>query len=104
MTDMKKRPKISRSHSTHKKRRSTADSEAQLDHAAIDKSEEEQPAISRSRRSFLGKVTAAAVAASVLGIPKLIHSQTSTTDTGEVTSGGTITSTSCITGCDIELQ
>jgi hypothetical protein len=99
MTDMKKPPKTSRAHSTHKKQRSTADSEAQLEHAPSDKNEKEQPAISRSRRSFLGKVTAAALAASVIGIPKLIQSQ-------EESQPGYLGPPIryCVTGCDVEIQ
>jgi hypothetical protein len=99
MTDMKKTPKTSRSRSTHKKQRSIADTEAQLDHAAIDKNEKEQPPISRSRRSFLGKVTAAAAAASVLGIPKFTKSQ-GTTQAGYI--GPPVKG--CVTGCDVEIQ
>ncbi|HEY0380267.1 MAG TPA: hypothetical protein VGC87_25360 [Pyrinomonadaceae bacterium] len=96
---MKKPPKTSRAHSTHKKQRSTADSEAQLEHAPSDKNEKEQPAISRSRRSFLGKVTAAALAASVIGIPKLIQSQ-------EESQPGYLGPPIryCVTGCDVEIQ
>jgi hypothetical protein len=101
MTDMKKTPKISRDRTTHKKKRPTADTEAQLDHAAIDKNEKEQSAVSRSRRSFLGKVTAAALAASVIGIPKLIKSQ----ETEMAPSGTGIMVRGCGTapGCDIEI-
>jgi hypothetical protein len=101
MTDMKKTPKISRARTTHKKKRPTADTEAQLDHAAIDKNEKEQSAVSRSRRSFLGKVTAAALAAGVIGIPKLIKSQ----EPEMAASGTGIMTRGCGTapGCDIEI-
>jgi hypothetical protein len=101
MTDMKKTPKISRDRTTHKKKRPTADTEAQLDHAAIDKNEKEQSAVSRSRRSFLGKVTAAALAAGVIGIPKLIKSQ----EPEMAPSGMGVMTRGCATapGCDIEI-
>jgi hypothetical protein len=97
---MKKTPKTKRARSTQKKQRPTADNEAQLDNAVVDKNEEEQPSISHSRRSFLGKVTAAALAASVLGIPKLIKSQE-----GMEAAGTDIVTRGCATapGCDIEI-
>src|SRR5215216_780247 len=101
MTDMKKTPKTSRANEIHKNQPPTSESEIQHDHAPAAKNEEEQPA-SSSRRSFLGKVTAAAAAASILGVSKSIRSQTSMTD--DVSAGGSTTSTSCTTGCDIELQ
>ncbi|MFL6207904.1 MAG: vanadium-dependent haloperoxidase [Pyrinomonadaceae bacterium] len=58
--------------------------------------------VSRSRRSFLGKVTVAAAAASVLGIPKLIKSQQQVID--DTGSGGGVPPSSCGAGCDIEIQ
>ncbi len=82
----------------------TSDSEEPRAHATTAKNEEEQPTISRSRRSFLGKVTAAAVAASVLGLPKILQSQTQMIDPGEEIAGGTPAPSGCITGCDIEIQ
>ena len=98
---MKKTPKTSRARKTHKKQAPTSESETQRDHAAIDKNEKEQSAVSRSRRSFLGKVTAAALAAGVIGIPKLIKSQET-----EMANGGTgVMTRGCGTapGCDIEI-
>lgn len=96
---MKKTHKTKRARSTHKKQPSTTGSEAQLDNAVVDKNEEEQPAMSRSRRSFLGKVTAAALAASVVGIPKLIKSQ-------DIAQPGYLGPPIryCVSGCDVELQ
>lgn len=97
---MKKTPKPSRAHKTHKKQTPTSDSEIQHDHATTAKNEEEQPKMSRSRRSFLGKVTAAALAASVVGIPKFIKSQET-----EMAGGTDLVSRGCSTapGCDIEI-
>jgi hypothetical protein len=102
MTDMKKSPKNTRVNSIDKKqRRAPSNSEAQHDHAATAQREEERPAISHSRRSFLGRVTAAAVAASVIGLPKLIKSQ----GTDMAASGTEIITRGCATapGCDIEI-
>ncbi len=103
MTDMKKTAKNTRANSIPKKQQSTAsNSEAQRDHAAAAQNEEERPATSHSRRSFLGRVTAAALAASVISIPKLIKSQQGM-DTG---AGGTeVITKGCATapGCDIEI-
>jgi hypothetical protein len=97
MTDMKKTPKNGLVKSIPKKqRRAASNSEAQRDHAAA-QNEEERPAISHSRRSFLGRVTAAALAASVIGIPKFIKSQEAGT-ASEIAAR-------CATapGCDIEI-
>jgi hypothetical protein len=99
---MKKNSKTTNGAPKRKKQpRTTSDDEVKHDHATTAKNEEEQPVISRSRRSFLGKVTAAALAASVMGIPKLIKSQetgTTTTETGVVSRG-----CSTAPGCDIEI-
>jgi hypothetical protein len=100
MTDMKKTQKNTRLKSTDKKqRRAASESEAQHDQAATAQNEEERPAVSHSRRSFLGKVTAAALAASVISIPKLVKAQeTEMANIGVVSRG-------CATapGCDIEI-
>ncbi len=99
---MKKKSKKAHGSPNHKKqRREVSDGEVKRAHATSAKNEEEQPAISRSRRSFLGKVTAAALAAGVMGIPKLIKSQE--TDSG--ITGTEVISRGCSTapGCDIEI-
>ncbi len=98
---MKKTPKTSRAHKPNKKQPPTSESETQHDHAPDAKNEVEQSKMSRSRRSFLGKVTAAALAASVIGIPKFIKSQEA-----EMAPAGTgLVSKGCATapGCDIEI-
>ncbi len=98
---MKKTPKTSRAHKTNEQQPPTSESEIQHDHAPVAKSDEEQSKMSRSRRSFLGKVTAAALAASVIGLPKFIKSQEA-----EMASVGTdLVNKGCATapGCDIEI-
>jgi hypothetical protein len=81
--------------------RATSDDEVKRNHAATAQEEEEQPTTSRSRRAFLGKVTAAALAASVMGIPKLIKSQ----EADQPATGIEVISRGCSTapGCDIEI-
>ncbi|HKS30562.1 MAG TPA: hypothetical protein VJS44_22240 [Pyrinomonadaceae bacterium] len=99
---MKKKSKTAHGAPNRKKQpRSASEDEVKRDHATTAGTEEEQPAISRSRRSFLGKVTAAALAASVMGIPKLIKSQ----ETGMATIEPEVVSRGCSTapGCDIEI-
>ena len=65
--------------------------------------EHEKPApISRSRRAFMGKVTAAAVAASVLGVTKLEILQGQEEITGG-NAGPNVPAPSCTTGCNIEI-
>ncbi|MBV9959611.1 MAG: twin-arginine translocation signal domain-containing protein, partial [Acidobacteria bacterium] len=66
---------------------------------------EESDDISRSRRSFLGKVTAAALAASVLGLPRLGRGQDAQPELIQpLPPEDEYMTTSCTTGCDIELQ
>jgi len=101
MTDMKKKNRTARARSTEKRGGPTADTQAQRDHASTEKKQKDQPTTSHSRRSFLGKVTAAALAASVLGVPKLIQSQEST-DAQAGYLGSPVRS--CISGCDVEVQ
>ncbi len=101
---MKKKPRTSQAQSIDKQQPSTSSDESQrnLTHT---KNEEQPPEISRSRRSFLGKVTAAAVAASVLGVPKLINAQEEATQVQPLPpEEGTTYSANCSTGCDIEIQ
>ena len=98
---MKRMPKISRAHKDQKKQPPASESEIQHDHAPTAKNEEEQSGKSRSRRAFLGKVTAAALAAGVIGIPKLIQShEAAAAQPGYL--GPPLLS--CTTGCDIEIQ
>jgi hypothetical protein len=106
MTDMKKTPKLSRTHKAHKKQPPTSESEIQHNDAATAKNEEEQPNMSHSRRSFIGKVTAAAAAAAILGVPKLVKSQDGAMvmPIEEEPIYKPPPSSSCITGCDIEIQ
>ena len=72
---MKKSRKTSHTRSPRKNQQpAPSDSEEPRELKATAENEGERP-VSQSRRSFLGRVTAAAVAASVVGIPKLIKSQ-----------------------------
>jgi len=99
MTDMKKKNRTARARSTEKGGGPTADTPAQRDHASTEHKEKDQPTISRSRRAFLGKVTAAALATSVIGIPKLLKSQEADMASQFVISKGCGTAP----GCDIEI-
>jgi hypothetical protein len=87
---MKNKSDASRKSSGKKQKAPPPDGEEQRDLAATDEGRGEQPSVSHSRRSFLGKVTAAAAAASILGVPKGGRSQTAPTG--------------CSSGCDIEVQ
>jgi hypothetical protein len=101
---MKDKPKASRKSLSRKKQQPAPPVEdEQLDLAASDEGAEveEQPA-SHSRRAFLGRVTAAAVAAGVLGVPKLITTQAQQVIPADEAAGGS-TSSSCVTGCDTEI-
>jgi len=98
---MKKGPKNSRNRSSRKKtHRAPPDGVEQSELSPSAENEEGHPTTSTSRRSFLVKVTAAALAASVLGVPKLIKSEPSTG--AAAASGVTPAPAGCTTGCDIE--
>ncbi len=103
MPDMKK--KTSHVQTNRKKQHPSAlNSEEPRDPTATE-NEGKQPGTSRSRRSFLGKVTAAALAASVLGIPKLTTGQEEVQYLPEQPEYvGPPVQQSCVTGCDIEIQ
>jgi hypothetical protein len=105
MTHMKKEKNSYDKSSRKKQRRAPTDNDEQRELPAAEK--EGQPsAVSRSRRSFLGRVTAAAVAASVLGVPKLANAQEESQMQvlPPEDEYGTTYSSSCTTGCDIEIQ
>lgn len=104
---MKDRTKTSRSPSARKKQQpARPDDEEQRDLPSSAEKENGPPPVSHSRRSFLGKVTAAAAAASILGVSKI-----STSGGPAVAAGAAPTAvvpqnapTGCVTGCDIEVQ
>ena len=98
--------KTSHAKSSQKKNRpTTLNREVEHNPTASARNEEEQSAISRSRRSFLGKITAAAVAASVLGVPKITNAQEAIEiEPLPPEQEGATYSTNCTTGCDIEIQ
>ncbi len=96
---MKRNPKDSRNRTARNKTQPPpADSEPQRELAASAENGEAQP-VSHSRRSFLGKVTAAAIVTSVIGIPKILSPQ----QTQAAIKAGGAAAASCITGCDIEI-
>jgi hypothetical protein len=101
MPVMKKSPKASRGKlSREKGRQSTPDGEETraLPNSAED--EGERPAVSQSRRSFLGKVAAAAAVASVIGVPEILKPN-QTIQAAIVTP---LAPPGCTTpGCDIEI-
>jgi hypothetical protein len=101
---MKDKTKASRKSPPSKKQRPAPPvEEERLDLAKPDEAAEggEQPA-SRSRRAFLGRVTAAAVAASVLGVPKLMSTQAQE-QMATIDETGTDYTARCVTGCDTEI-
>jgi hypothetical protein len=99
---MKKKTSHAKS-SQKKKQPAILNREVENNPTASARNEDERSAISRSRRSFLGKVTAAAVAASVLGVPKLARAQEVQIQPSLPEEIGS-PSSSCTTGCDIEIQ
>lgn len=104
---MKRNPKDSRNRTARNKTQPPpADSEPQREFAASAENREAQP-VSRSRRSFLGKVTAAAIVTSVIGVPEILkpHQMAKAATGGaKVATGGAIAPPGCTTpGCDIEI-
>jgi hypothetical protein len=95
---MKNKPAASRKSTGEKQKAPPPDGEEQRDLSATAESEGEQPSISHSRRSFLGKVTVAAAAASILGVPKL------STRRGAAVVNAQTAPSGCATGCDLEIQ
>ena len=98
---MKKSPKASRGKSSREERRqSTPDGEETRALPNSAENEGERPAVSQSRRSFLGKVAAAAAVASVIGVPEILKPN-QTIQAAIVTP---LAPPGCTTpGCDIEI-
>jgi hypothetical protein len=102
---MKKSPNTSRNRSSHHKSQpASPDSAEQREPSQTAENGKDQPRTSRSRRAFLVRATAAALAASVIGVPKIIKSASST---GAAAAGGPVPvpvpPAGCTTGCDIEI-
>lgn len=103
---MKNKSDASRKSLRKKQRHAPPDGEEQRDLSATAEGGDEQSAVSESRRSFLGKVTAAAAAASILGIPHIsIGGGVPEASAAGATAVLPQTApTGCTTGCDIEVQ
>jgi hypothetical protein len=95
---MKSKPSASRKSTGKKQKAPPPDGEEQCDLAATDESVGNETSVSHSRRAFLGKVTAAAAAASILGVPKVSPRR------GGASVMAQTAPTGCTTGCDLEIQ
>jgi hypothetical protein len=101
---MKNDPKGSRKPLRDKRQPAPPDGEERSDAAATEENEGGQPAVSHSRRSFLGKATAAAAAAAILGVPKVSTRGPKASPAGAPVVAPQTAPTGCTTGCDIEVQ
>src|SRR3954471_11469714 len=101
MPVMKKSPKAPRGKpSREEQRQSTPDGEETRALPASAENEAEQSSVSQSRRSFLGKVAAAAAVAGVIGVPEILKPN-QTVRAAIVTP---LAPPGCTTpGCDIEI-
>jgi hypothetical protein len=95
---MKNKPDSSRKSPRKKQRSAPPAGVEQHELSAAAEGGGEQPVVSQSRRSFLGKVTAAAAAASILGVPEVSARGVPAAVTPQTAPTG------CTTGCDIEIQ
>ncbi|HYY97010.1 MAG TPA: twin-arginine translocation signal domain-containing protein, partial [Pyrinomonadaceae bacterium] len=102
---MKNDSKASRKSLRKKPRQAPPDDDEQRDAAATDEKEGGRPAVSQSRRSFLGKATAAAAAAAILGAPRISARGPKASPAGTAATVLPQTAPSgCVTGCDVEIQ
>ncbi|MFL6333110.1 MAG: vanadium-dependent haloperoxidase [Pyrinomonadaceae bacterium] len=101
---MKNDPKASPKPPREKREPAPPDGLEQRDPDVANENEGGPSAVSRSRRSFLGKATAAAAAAAILGIPKVSTSGAKASAAGAPVIAPQIAPGGCLTGCDIEIQ
>ena len=102
---MKNDPKDSSKSLRNKRQQALPDGEERPDAAATEENEGGRSAVSQSRRSFLGKATAAAAAAAILGAPKV--STRGVPKPGAAGAAAVLPQTAptgCTTGCDVEVQ
>ena len=95
---MKNKSDASRKSTGKKQKAPPPEGEEQRDLAAAPEGGGEEPPVSHSRRAFLGKVTAAAAAASILGVPNV------STRRGAAVVNAQTAPSGCATGCDLEIQ
>ncbi len=101
---MKDKSKSPREKSSRRKRTATPSADNDQQRAASAPTVEEKPAVSQSRRSFLGKVAAATAAAGIIGVPQLAKSGKAATPASPPPTPATQSAATCKTGCDIEIQ
>src|SRR5215213_5663254 len=104
MPIMKNDPKASPKPLRKKRQDEPAGGEERPNPEATEENEGGKPAVSQSRRSFLGKATAAAAAAAILGAPRISARGPKASPAGAAAVLPQTAPTGCVTGCDVEIQ